>query len=87
MSIQPRRERGGFAVRQHIDLSVADRIDDHGGVAVAAAQRDIVNSDHSRRRHRRNRQRRQHLQHRRTRDRHAQQPQEDTVVLDLLDDH
>jgi hypothetical protein len=36
MLTQPRRQRGGFAVGQHIDPLVGDSVDQHGGVAVSA---------------------------------------------------
>ncbi|GAA3843717.1 hypothetical protein GCM10022226_78360 [Sphaerisporangium flaviroseum] len=41
---QPRDQRGGLAVGQHIDAAVGDRVDEQGRIAVATPQREVIAS-------------------------------------------
>lgn len=55
MSTQPRFQGVGLTIGEHVDALPRDRVDDHGGVAVPFAEREVVHPDH--RRHRTDRQR------------------------------
>jgi hypothetical protein len=48
MLTQPRGQRGGLAIGQHIHPLMGDRVDQHGGVVAAAAERDVVDAEHRR---------------------------------------
>ena len=47
MFAQPRFQGVGRAVGQHVDPFMGLGIDDHGGVAVAPAQSEVVDADHA----------------------------------------
>ena len=47
MLAQPRFQRGGRAVRQHVDPLMRLGVDHHGGIAVPPAQGGIVDADHA----------------------------------------
>lgn len=47
MPAQPRLKRVGRAVGQHVDPLMALGVDDHGGIAVPAAQSEVIDADHA----------------------------------------
>jgi hypothetical protein len=67
MVTQPRGQGVGFAVGQHIDTAMGDRIDQQRRITAAPAQREVVHAQHGRRWEGGDRCRHQHPQHRATR--------------------
>ncbi len=47
MSAQPRFQRAGRAVGQHVDPLMGLGIDHQGGIAVPSAQGEVIDTDHA----------------------------------------
>jgi hypothetical protein len=51
MLAQPGGQGGGFAVWQHVEAAVGDRVDQHGRVLAAPSDREVIDTEHRHRAH------------------------------------